>query len=262
MLRHRRPEKTSLGLLGLAFLCTGAFAQNPSPPSASPGWTGTLGAGLVAFPKYVGGNSTQSVLLPIAYVDYKDWFYVDLYRAGAYIWASDDKKQGLSLAVEPRIGFTSADGPRLAGMATRRSTLFGGLAYSAENTLGSMSLGYFTDLGNASRGGYLDLLLNRPLVKNDRLELTGTLELSRTDSKLANYYFGVSPGEVTPTRPLYTPGSATNLTLWLTGQYNLNKQYAVMFGANVTRLGASAAASPIVERRDVPFLYLGFGTNL
>lgn len=262
MLQPYRAHRIRASLVCFALLGSTALAQTSALPSGGQGWTGTLGAGVVAFPKYVGGRSMQSVLLPIAYVDYNDWFYVDLYRVGAYVWSSEDKKKGLSLAVEPRIGFSSADGPRLTGMTTRRSTLFGGVTYNAENELGSMSLGYFTDLGNASRGGYLDLLVNRPLIKNERLELTGSVELTRTDAKLANYYFGVTPGEVTATRPLYTPGAATNMTVWLTGQYNVTKHYAVMFGANVTRLGSSAAASPIVERRDVPFLYLGLGRNL
>ena len=254
-----RMDKTSLAaFIGLAILCTASMAQTPT----GSGWTGTVGAGPVVFPKYTGGTKLQSLVLPIAYVEYDDWFYVNLFRAGAYFWSSEDKKQGLGFAVEPRIGFNSGDGPRLAGMPTRRSALFGGLAYNAENDLGSMSLGYFTDLGNASHGGYVDLLFNRTLFKNQLWEVSGTFELSRSDSKYANYYFGVTPGEVTPARALYTLGASTNVTLWLTGQYKFGRQYALMFGANVTRLGASAAASPIVERREVPFLYLGFGRNL
>ena len=255
---------TPIKLQVLAFLClwfqgTSALAQVASP---EPGWKGTLGAGVVAFPKYAGGRSMQSVLLPIAYIDYNDWFYVDLYRAGAYFWSSADKKQGLGIAVEPRIGFSQGEGPRLAGMATRKSALFGGLTYNAENDLGGLSVGYFGDLGNASKGGYWDVLLSRPFVKNRQWELSGTLEFSGVNAKYANYYFGVTPAEATPGRPAYTAGATINTTLWLTGQYNVSKRYALMFGANVTRLGSSAASSPIVERRDVPFVYLGFGINL
>src|SRR4051812_36258813 len=166
--------KTCLSaLFCLALTAPGALAQtSTATPHGDTGWSGTLGAGIVAFPKYVGARATQSLLLPIAYVDYNDWFYVDLYRAGAYVWSSQDKKQGISLAVEPRIGFNAGDGPRLAGMGTRRSSVFGGVTYNAEGELGSMSLGYFSDLSSASRGGYLDLLLNRPFVKNERWSLS------------------------------------------------------------------------------------------
>ena len=257
--RNRLKRAVLQALVCLPLLCTGAIAQTTSKGS---GWTGTLGGGPVFFPRYTGGKGLQAVPLPIAYVDYNGWFYVNLFRADAYVWGSEDKKQGLSFAMEPRIGFHSSEGARLTGMATRRSSLFGGLAYNAESDLGSMSLGYFADLGNASRGGYFDLLFNRAFLKNDRWDVSGTVQFSRLDSKVVNYYFGVTPAEVTAGRALYMPGSTTNVTLWLTGQYNLNKQYALMFGANVTRLGGSAAASPIVERRDVPFLYFGLGLNL
>ena len=260
MPRYNRFKRAALqSFVCLPFLCTGAIAQTTLNGS---GWTGTLGGGPAFFPKYTGGKGLQAVPLPIAYVDYNGWFYVNLFRAGAYFWGSEDKKQGLSFAMEPRIGFHSSEGARLTGMATRRSSLFGGLTYNAESDLGSMSLGYFVDLSNASRGGYFDLLFNRAFLKNDRWDVSGTVQFSRLDSKVVNYYFGVTPAEVTAGRALYMPGSTTNVTLWLTGQYNLNKQYALMFGANVTRLGGSAAASPIVERRDVPFLYFGLGLNL
>jgi outer membrane scaffolding protein for murein synthesis (MipA/OmpV family) len=240
-----------------------AHAQTSAQqPQDTQGWSGILGGGLMAFPKYTGGATMQTWPLPIAYVDYDGWFRVDLYRASAYFWSSADKKQGLAFAVEPRIGFQSNDGPRLAGMARRKSTAFGGVTYNAENDLGSMSLGYFTDLGEASRGGYVDLLLTRELHKDARWELSATFEATRVDAKATNYYFGVTPAEATATRAAYSPGAATNLTFWLTGQYNISKDYALMFGANIARLGSSAAASPIVERRDVPFLYFGFGKNL
>jgi outer membrane protein len=213
-------------------------------------------------PRYVGGQSLQALPLPIAFVTYNDWFYVNLYRAGAYVWGSDDKKKGISLAVEPRLGFHASDGARLAGMATRRGSLSGGPTFDWEGSVGALSVAYFTDLSHASRGGYADILFNRPFVHDSRWDVSGTIELSRLDSKVVTYYFGVAPSEVTPTRPLYQPGATINLTLWVTGQYNLTKRVALMFGANVTRLGGAAAASPIVESRQSPLLYLGLGINL
>jgi outer membrane protein len=244
----------------LALCCSlQAFAQATENSS---GWHGTLGAGPVFVPKYVGSRRLEALLLPIAYVDYNDQFYVNLFRAGAHFWSSQDRKKAFGFAVEPRIGFNSGDGPRLAGMATRRSSLLGGPTFDWEGDFGSLSVGYFTDLSGASRGGYLDALFNKPFVKNERWDVSGTLELSRLDSKINNYYFGVRPGESTPIRPFYQPGATTNATFWLTGQYNLSKQHALMLGANVTQLGGAAARSPIVERRQVPVFYLGLGWNL
>ena len=204
----------------------------------------------------------QALPLPIAYVTYNDWFFVNLYRSGAYVWGSDDKKKGVSLSLEPRLGFHAGDGAKLAGMATRRGSLSGGPTFDWQGDLGALSLGYFSDLSNASRGGYADLLFSRPFVSDGRWEVAGTIELSRLDSKVVNYYFGVTPSEATSMRAPYQPGATTNVTLWITGQHNFTKQYAFMFGANLTRLGSAAALSPIIERRLTPLVYLGLGINL
>jgi outer membrane scaffolding protein for murein synthesis (MipA/OmpV family) len=125
-----------------------------------------------------------------------------------------------------------------------------------------LSVGYFTDLNDASGGGYLDVVVARSLVKNGRWDVNAALEATRLNSKMVDYYFGVTPAEVTPARPLYRPGGTTNVTLWITGQYNMTERYALMFGANVMRLGRAAADSPIVERGNQPLLYLGLGLNL
>lgn len=248
-------------MAGLLVLCCSSHVRAQTVGNSS-GWNGTLGAGPVFVPKYVGSRHLEALLLPIAYVDYNDQFYVNLFRAGAYVWSSQDKKKGLGFAVEPRIGFKSSDGPKLIGMETRRSSLQGGPIFDWEEDLGSLSVGYFTDLAGASHGGYFDALFNKPLLKNERWNVSGTLEISSLNSKITNYYFGVRPGEITPVRPFYQPGATANVTFWLTAQYNLTKEYALMFGANVTRLGGAAAASPIVERRDAPLLYFGLGINL
>jgi outer membrane protein len=251
------PKRVVFFALGLLSACADALAQAPST-----GWTGTLGAGPVFVPKYVGGKDLQALPLPIAYVSYDDWFVINLYRASAYVWGSEDKKKGISFSVEPRLGYHSSDGAKLAGMATRRGSLSGGPTFDWQGDWGALSIAYFFDLSNASRGGYLDVLFNRPFVSNSSWDVSGTIELSRLDSKVVNYYFGVTPSEVTPTRPLYQPGATTNVTLWITGQYNWTKRYALMFGANVTRLGKASTDSPIVERSQAPFAYLGLGINL
>jgi outer membrane scaffolding protein for murein synthesis (MipA/OmpV family) len=118
-------------------VCFGAQAQ---ALAAASGWSGTLAIGPVALPRYVGGKALQVLPLPIAYLSYNDWFYVDLYRAGGYIWGSEDKKKGVSLAVEPRLGFHGNDGERLAGMATRRGSILGGPTFDWQSGASGLSL--------------------------------------------------------------------------------------------------------------------------
>ena len=253
-------NRTLILALGLLVPLCAVGQTKPAPTGGA--WSGTLGAGPMLFPKYVGGRDGQIVPLPIAYVDYDGWFYVNLFRAGAYVWGSADKTKGLSFSAEPRLGFKSGDGPRLAGMTTRRDSVAGGPTFDWTGDFGSLSLGYFFDLSHASRGSYADVLFDRPLIKNARWDVSGTLELSRIDANITRYYFGVGRAEVTPARPLYQPGSTTNATLWITGQYKVDQRYALMFGVNASRLGSAAADSPVVERRTAPFAYLGLGIQL
>ncbi len=245
--------------LVLCFACDAARAQSATNER---GWTGTLGAGPLIVPNYTGGKELHALPVPIAYVTYDDWFYVNLFRAGAYFWGSEDKKSGIGFAIEPRLGFHSNDGAKLAGMATRRSSLSGGITYDRQDGPNALSIGRFEDLSHASGGGYWDLFLVRTLRHDERWDISATLELARLDAKVVNYYFGVTPAEANPARPAYAPGATNNVTPWLTGQYNFTKRHALMFGANVTRLGAAAAASPIVERRTASFVYFGYGRNL
>jgi outer membrane protein len=256
-MRFRKAALTAFAVLAL--ICSGARAQSSSGGS---GWTGTLGAGPLFVEKYIGGNELQALPLPIAYVTYDEWFYVNLFRAGAYFWGSEDKKRGIGFALEPRLGFHSSDGAKLAGMATRRGSLSAGITYDWQGESTALSVGRFADLSHASGGGYWDLLVDRTFAHNERWDVSGTLEFSRLDAKVVNYYFGVTPDEANAARPAYEPGATNNVTVWLTGQYNLSKQHALMFGANLTRLGGAAAASPIVERRTAPLAYFGYGLNL
>jgi outer membrane protein len=244
----------------LALYCSNQAAAQTE--NSSSGWHGTLGVGPISFPKYVGGAGLETLPLPIAYVDYNEQFYVNLFRAGAYLWSTPDKKTGISFAVEPRLGFNASSGTKLAGMATRRGSVQGGPTFDWEGALGSVSVGYFADLMGASHGGYWDAIYDKSLLTNERWHVNGTIEISRLNAKMVNYYFGVRSTEAIPDRPVYQPGSTTNVTLWLTGQYALTTRYALMFGANVTTLGSAAGNSPIVERRYAPLFYVGLGWKL
>lgn len=99
--------------------------ENVGPAKNTNGWNGTAGAGFIVFPQYTGGKKLQTWLIPLLSINYNETFYVEIERVGVYVLASDDKKIGLGLAVEPRFGFDASAGSRLAGMATRRNSIEG-----------------------------------------------------------------------------------------------------------------------------------------
>lgn len=254
-----------LGCMALAL--TSLIASLPAlaePASAesTAGWNGTAGAGPIVFPKYVGGKSTQVWPIPLLSINYNETFYVELERVGVYVLASDDKKVGLGLAVEPRFGFSAKDGARLVGMATRRDSLEGGPTFDWDFDVIAFSVAWFTDLNRSSHGNSLRASIYKPILKNEHWDFGALLAFDRMNGKLANYYFGVRPSEATSSRPGYQSGAGTNVSIGLSGTYNLGKRHALMFGANLARLSKSAANSPITETNRATMYYIGYGWNL
>ena len=247
----------------LIFLA-GQVALHAAPVYAESlaGWNGTAAFGPIVFPKYVGGIGTQVWPIPILSINYNETFYVEIERVGVYVLASDDKKIGLGLAIEPRFGFSAKDGPRLLGMAKRRDSIEGGLTFDWDFDVLAFSVASFGDLSRSSRGSSMRVSIYKPLLKDDHWDTGVLLAFDAMNSRVANYYFGVRPLETNTLRHEYQPGSLTNTSVGLSGTYKLDKLHALIFGAIVTRLPAAAAASPIVETRHATTWYLGYGWNL
>ena len=255
--------KIFLALCALIYL-TNPLATCAAPPADEPtaGWGGTAGVGPIIFPKYIGSKSTQAFPIPILSINYDETFYVELERMGVYIVASDDKKTGLGLAVEPRFGYSAKDGARLLGMSKRRDSLEGGVTFDRDFDIVAFSVAYFRDLAHSSSGNSLRASVYKPLVKQGRWDIGALLAFDIMSDRVTNYYFGVRPTEATQKRPSYQPGHATSPAVGLSGNYKFDKQYAFMFGVISTHLPGSVAASPIVETRRASTWYLGCGWNL
>jgi outer membrane protein len=250
-------------LLALGF-SDWAGAQSVSTSNAAPGhdWTGYAGVGPFMYPKYTGGKGFFVIPAPLLQFEYKETYYVDLLRAGARLWSSDDKKMAFGLAAEPRFGFHSGDGPLLAGMAVRRTSLEAGPSFEWETPLVSVNLAYLADASDASKGASLHGSLYKQVVNTSQWDFGAYTGFDRIDSRISNYYFGVPASEVTANRPLYQPGAALHWQSGISGAYKFKRPYTLMFGVQNSRLGAAAANSPIVETRNAVMGYLGLGWAL
>ena len=239
-----------------------AFCAEAVELPATAGWAGTAGAGPMVFPKYVGGKSVQVWLVPLLSINYKETFYIELERAGVYVLASDDKKIGLGLAIEPRFGHTARDGDKLAGMATRKDSLEGGPTFDWDFDVLAISIAYFGDLNRSSRGRSFRSSMYKPLFKDSRWDVGALLSFDRMNRRLGDYFFGVNTIEASAIRPAFHPGAATNAALGISGTFNIGLHHAIMFGANMARLDKRLAESPIVETRRAGMFYIGYGWTL
>ena len=165
----------------------------------------------------------------------------------------------LGFAAQPRFGFHPKDGNRLDGMSSRHDSIEGGVAFEWELPQASLSAAYFTDWSETSGGQSWRLSVDHQLVDSRSWDVSAYIDLDYAGTKIVQYYFGVRPDEATAARPSYQPGATVISSLGLSGAYKLNKDYALLFGSELSYLGAAAAASPIVQRRNSLMGYLGLG---
>ena len=248
-----------------AFCLFVAVLMDPSPygaqadEPANKTLDGYLGAGAMFMPKYAGGANKETRLVPLAMIEYEETAYIHLDRAGVRLWNTDDKKMALGIAAQPRFGFRAQDGDRLTGMSTRSDAIEGGIAFEWELPPLSLSATYFTDWSDTSGGRSWRLSLDHQLVDSGPWDLSAYIDLDRADARIVQYYFGVRPEEASTTRPSYQPGATLNSSLGFAGAYKLNNRHALLFGGELSFLGAAAADSPIVQRRTGSMVYFGLG---
>ena len=245
----------------LGIISTAVSAADESTKDTR-GWSGTVGIGPMVIPRYTGGNKLQVLPLPLFSINYDETFYVEIQRVGIYVLASDDKKIGLGLAVEPRLGFKSSDGLRLAGMAARRNSLEGGLTFDWDFDSIAFSAAWLTDMTRSSRGASIRFSLYHPILKTSRGEIGIVTSADRMSAATANYFFGVRANEANLSRPSFSAGAGTTASVGIGGTYRTGTRGALIFGANVGKLAKSVARSPIVENNRSQQIYLGYGWAL
>lgn len=249
-------------LLGCQFAAGGLYAEPSGVDADSKLITGRLGAGALVGPRYSGAASDRAWPVPLASLEFGDYAYVDYWEAGLYVLANQEKTLGLALVAAPRLGFNSSDGPRVAGMMTRKSSLEAGVSLDYGSDTAGVSLAYLHDITQASEGGTIRLLGFRRIEIKRNFGLEAVLGVERLSSNTANYYYGVGSTETNSSRPFYQPGSGVELSASLHFNYDFGARSTILFGYEGTLLGDVIAESPIVERRITNFFYIGYGWRL
>ena len=248
-------------LMGGINVCA-ARADDASADSDHKLVTGRIGAGALTDSRYSGGADNQTFPVPLAELDIGDFAYVDYWEAGLFVLSNDAKTLGLAVVATPRLGFSSSDGQRLAGMARRLSSIEAGLSINYGSEDAGVSLGYLHDVTGASHGGLIRLLAFRHFDVTSRLGFDAYVGAERLDAKVAGYYYGVADHEATPMRPAYQPGESTALSAGLHFNFDFGYKSSLLFGYEPTLLGSSVTSSPIVERKMTSVFFIGYGWRL
>jgi outer membrane protein len=156
-----------------------------------------------------------------------------------------------------RDGYDDGDSPFLAGMDKRRASAWVGGRLGLRTEFASLSAHWQADASSHSKGQKLRLGAERRLALG-AVGLTPRIAATWLDGKFINYYYGVRVGEARANRAAYTPGSTVNTELGLRVDYRLAPQQTVFADVGVTLLGSAIKDSPLVDRRTLPELRLGW----
>ena len=143
----------------------------------------------------------------------------------------------------------------LAGMATRTTESEAGFSYEQRFDWGNVFVEYLRDTSHTSGGSELKVGYSGDGHRGG-LRFTPYLMLSARDSRLNDYYYGVTPSEATADRPAYSAGGGVNGTLGINARYDLSPHWHLIAGLSATYWTSEVRASPIVE--DHPLQLMGF----
>ncbi|CAB3809796.1 MipA/OmpV family protein [Paraburkholderia fynbosensis] len=151
-------------------------------------------------------------------------------------------------------GYKGSDAPILNGMENRSGAFWYGPALAWKTAFGTLSGDY---LLGGNKGETADLGFSKSFdLGNWSVEPHAGIEW--LSSKYINYYYGVRPSEVQAGRPEYTGKAAYDMSIGTRVDYRFTRHQMVSFDLGVTHLSTGITDSPIVGKRYIPQVKLGY----
>lgn len=157
-------------------------------------------------------------------------------------------------------GFDASDSPVFQGMAERRASVWVGGRAAARTGLGLVSAEWQADAAGHSKGQKLKLGWQQRLPLGD-WALTPRVGATWHDQRFVRYYYGVEAGEVRAGRAPYRPGDAWTTEVGVRADLRLTPAHGLFADLGAVVYGDRFAASPLVDRRTVPSVRVGWLTR-
>jgi outer membrane protein len=243
-----RPALLAAAALALALAPPGAGASS-DPLVGLISANGGAGVGVamrLTRSPYVDGG-VRNDLVPL-YLYENGHVYLHAYRVGLKF--DRGERDSFDIFLTHRFeGFPSDRIPSsLAGMAAREPGMDAGFGYQWRFGWGTLFGEALRDVSHTSGGNEVRLGYTYDWQRG-RLRLRPYFMASLRSARLNDYYYGVRPGEATPTRPAYQAGAGFNNELGLYGSYRLTERWRLLAGVSATRLSSEIRDSPIVRDR-------------
>ena len=233
-----------------------AFADNESITDilTTPGSAG-LGYVLKAEPSVYKDATTRLEIQPLFLYEGERVF---LHSSRVGIKLFDSKEQRVDVFLDKRLeGFPLRSPPAsLAGMAIRQSSTDAGLSYRYRQPWGTLQAELLHGVSDTQSGTEARLTYGTE-TQSGRWTLRPSVTLAWRNAQLNDYYYGVTAGEATATRPAYSAGAGINASAGLYGSYQWSQNWRLLGGASATLLSGSISGSPIVGKRFLPSVYVG-----
>lgn len=144
--------------------------------------------------------------------------------------------------------YSEADSPLLAGLGDRQTSLFGGLAATADLPGGfETQVSYQHDLMDELKGGVARLEFSKGWTWH-MLRFTPSIGLNWTSQAVTDYEFGVPEDRARLQRPAYRADEAWNPEVGLSIQAELTPTWRVFSRIGMEFLDDTIQQSPLVDR--------------
>jgi outer membrane protein len=214
-------------------------------------WGLGVGAGIEQSP-YKNGKTRFSPV-PLVFLDNK-W----VHAFGTTVDLKIGTWSNVSLALRGKFaigdGYKQSDAPILNGMQDRNGAFWYGPALAWRTGFGTLS-GDFLAGGNKGEMANIDFGKSFDYGNFSFEPHAGVEWLS---SKYVDYYYGVRQSEVRAGRPAYTGKSTWDMSVGTRVDYRFTRHQGVIFDIGVSHLGSGITDSPLVGKRVIPQLKIGY----
>ena len=251
--------RAALAAASFLALCPPVHAQSAAQEPVY-GFSGRIGLGVATVPTYEGSPNRRTFASPDLTLSYRSrsWGTIEFGQRGLTWNAFEAGRFRFALVAQFDPGRKDKDtstlnptpgDKRLAGMGNvQASTEAGvGIGYGPVMLVARQSLSE-----RGPKGTQADLTVEIPWSLSDRFGLRFALGATWADRDYMQTYFGVTAAQTQATSfSAYTPTSGCRkVELSIGAEYAISSRWKLQANLGFSQLGAEAAASPIVSRRN------------
>lgn len=235
--------------------------------ASAQGWSGAIGLGMSAAPRYVGGDEYRTRAIPYVQLEYANKYVAGVVPSGAGFGIGTYlvRNSLFSVEVDAAYGESREEryGSALAGMGDRSAEILFGTSTSITHGMVAATTNVVTST-NAGAYGTAELSARRPVASRWMIGMSGGATFATAEHMRSQ--FGITSSQATRRQALidaadprlspedgtaYAPAAGLKQAhAGATLMFAVSERRSVIMFSQFTRLSAEAAASTLVRDRD------------